>query len=241
LLKFISSSLAQQFFVKTAMNGEDAFREATAIIPDLVVTDLVIPRINGIELVKKIKQDERTSHIPVILITGKNDSLSRLEGLRAGVDDYLAKPFSTDELLLRIGNLIEQRKHLAKRYRERMANNPIPAKKLSFDEQFLQQVRATAESNLKDVTFSVSKMAEQMYVNRTYLLRKLKSLTGIAPNGYIKNLRMEKAAEMIRLKVNTIAQIGYAVGFNDQSYFTKCFKKHFGITPSEYAAKNAVP
>ena len=240
LIKFMVSCLASKFYIKTATNREEGLTLAFAIIPDLIITGLVMPKSEGLGLVKEIRADERTSHIPIILLTGRNTLHSRLEALEAGADDYLSKPFSTEELLVRITNLIVQRRRLAENYREEMMNiHSVLSKKLTIEENFLQQAKSVVESNLSDAMFSVSKMADELHINRTHLLRKLKSLTGMAPNDYIRKMRLEKAAEMIRLRVNTITQAGYAVGFNDQSYFTKCFKKHFGMTPREFFASHS--
>jgi signal transduction histidine kinase/DNA-binding response OmpR family regulator len=235
LLNFIASILEPQFTVHKAMNGEDGARIAMRYVPSLILTDLMMPGMDGIQLVEKVKQDERTSHIPVILLTAKNESQSKLTSLKTGVDDYLNKPFSTEELLVRIHNLIEQRKQLAIRFRERILVPITPTKEDSLDDKFLQKVRSVVEANMSSFAFSVEQLAEETNLSRTQLLRKLKALTGLSPNEFIKDLRLKKAADMIRQKADTITQIGYSVGFNDQSYFTKCFKKQFGVTPTEYS------
>jgi signal transduction histidine kinase/DNA-binding response OmpR family regulator len=236
LLNFIASILEPQFLVYRSTNGEEGVRMAMRFVPSLILTDLMMPGIDGIQLVEKVKHDERTSHIPVILLTAKNESESKLTSLKTGVDDYLNKPFSTEELVVRIQNLIEQRKQLAIRFRERILVPITPTKEDSLDDKFLQKVRSVVESNMSAFTFSVEQLAEETNLSRTQLLRKLKALTGLSPNEFIKDLRLKKAADMIRQKADTITQIGYSVGFNDQSYFTKCFKKQYGVTPTEYSA-----
>ena len=199
----------------------------------------MMPNMDGIQLTEKIKADERTSHIPVILLTAKSDQTSRLDGLKTGADDYLTKPFSKDELLIRIKNLIAQRKLLAERFRERILVPITSTQQISLDDKFLQKIRMIIEANMSDASFSVEQLAEKAHLNRTQLLRKLKGLTGLSPADFIKDLRLQKAADMIRQNTDTITQIGYAVGFNDQSYFSKCFKKQFGTTPKEFSIEHA--
>jgi signal transduction histidine kinase/DNA-binding response OmpR family regulator len=239
LLNFIASILEPQYLVYKSENGDDGVRMALRFVPNLILTDLMMPGIDGIQLVEKVKHDERTSHIPVILLTAKTESQSKLTSLKTGVDDYLNKPFSTEELLVRIQNLIEQRKQLAIRFRERILVPITPTREDSLDDKFLQKVRSVVEANMGTFTFSVEQLADETNLSRTQLLRKLKALTGLSPNEFIKDLRLKKAADMIRQKADTITQIGYSVGFSDQSYFTKCFKKQFGVTPTDYSAQKS--
>lgn len=237
LRNFIASLLQPDFTVMTAVNGQEGVDMALEHVPSLIISDLMMPELDGIGLTEKIKSDERTSHIPVILLTAKNEHESRLEGLKTGADDYLTKPFSTEELVIRANNLIEQRKKLATKYSERFTILPSLSRESSMDEKFLLKIKVITEVNLCDFDFGVEKLAEEAHLSRTQLLRKLKALTGLSPSEFIKDMRLKKAAELICSKTDTITQIGYAVGFNDQSYFTKCFKKQFGVSPSEYSAK----
>jgi len=237
LRDYMASLLEGQYTIFKAPDGAEALACARKVLPSLIISDLMMPRMDGIELTAKIKSDERTSHIPVILLTAKSGQESRIDGLKTGADDYLTKPFSVEELRVRVANLIELRKKLAERYRERIRVHVTPSEEMSLDDKFLVKARELVEANMEDVLFSVEKMADEMNLSRTQLLRKLKALTGLAPNDFIRDLRLQKAAEMIRQKADTITQIGYAVGFNDQSYFSKSFKKEFGETPTEYAAR----
>ena len=239
LRSYMQSLLEKEFRILTAPDGLEALELAFRAMPSLVITDLMMPRMDGMELTENLKSDERTSHIPVILLTAKNEQSSRLDGLRLGADDYLTKPFSTEELLVRVRNLIAQRKKLAERFRERILVPLTQSEGISLDDRFLHKVKNAVEIHLEDDSFSVEKMAEEVNLSRTQLLRKLKALTGLSPNDFIRDMRLRKAAEMIRQKADTITQIGYAVGFSDQSYFTKCFKKQFGVTPTEYSLKFA--
>lgn len=235
LRQFIVSVLKTDFTLITATDGQQGLEQALQHVPSLVLSDLMMPVVDGMELTSRLRSDERTSHIPVILLTAKNEHESKLQGLTKGADDYLTKPFSTEELRIRIHNLIEQRKLLAAKYRERITVLPTPSHELSLDEKFLMKVRASVEGNMGDISFDVEKLAEEISLSRAPLTRKLKALTGLTPNEFIKDLRLKKAACLIRSKSDTITQICYSVGFRDQSYFTKCFKKQFGVSPSEYA------
>lgn len=237
LRDYMASLLEGQYTVFKAPDGVEALACARKVLPSLIISDLMMPRMDGIELTAAVKSDERTSHIPVILLTAKSGQESRIDGLKTGADDYLTKPFSVEELTVRVANLIELRKKLAERYRERIRVHVTASEEMSLDDKFLMKAKEIVEANMEDVLFSVEKMAEEMSLSRTQLLRKLKALTGLAPNDFIRDLRLQKAAEMIRQKADTITQIGYAVGFNDQSYFSKSFKKEFGETPTEYAAR----
>jgi DNA-binding response OmpR family regulator len=236
LREFISGTLQRNgYAVLTASDGKEAADLAVKFVPSLVLSDLMMPRMDGIMLTKRLKEDERTSHIPVILLTAKNEQQSKVDGWKTGADDYLIKPFSPDELLARISNLIEQRKRLSRKFGERMLALPAQARIQSLDDKFLARAHNVVESNLEDYTFTVERMAEEMNLSRTQLLRKLKALTDLSPSDFIKDIRLKRAAHLIQHKADTITQIGYAVGFNDQSYFTKCFKKQFGVSPSEFA------
>jgi len=241
LRTFLEQILKQNgFTVSTASDGRDGFAKAFDLIPDLIVSDLVMPALDGIELTKACKRDERTNHIPVVLLTANSEQSKKLIGLKTGADDYLTKPFSTEELLVRINNLIQQRKTLAKKFREQIFATPTPIHELSLDERFIQNAKAVVELNISNYQFSVEHLADHMNLSRTQLLRKLKALTGFSPSDFIRSIRLQRAAQMIRQRVDTVTQIAYAVGFNDQSYFAKSFKKEFGVSPTEYASQATV-
>jgi signal transduction histidine kinase/DNA-binding response OmpR family regulator len=241
LRKFIASTLGG-YSVLTASDGEEGFGLAAEHIPDLIISDVMMPKMNGIALAEKIKSDERTSHIPVILLTAKADLESRLEGLKTGADDYLAKPFSTEELSIRVHNLIDQRKKLAEKFKSSFGVAPAtavtsaPAPKVhSLDDRFLEKARQVVEANIDNPQFGVEQFAESMNLSRAQLFRKLKAIIGMSPNEFINDLRLQRAAEMIKAKTDTVSQIAYSVGFSEQSYFAKRFKKKFGVTPSVFA------
>jgi signal transduction histidine kinase/DNA-binding response OmpR family regulator len=241
LREYIASLLKDDYSVLTAKDGEEGFVVAAEQMPSLILSDIMMPKLNGIELTEKIKTDERTSHIPVVLLTAKADESSKIEGLQTGADDYLAKPFSIAELKVRISNLIEQRKKLALLYRVTLAEPAaLPTAEPSMDEKFLARVRRVVEAHMSDNSFGVEAMAQEVHLSRAQLFRKLKAIANVSPNEFINEMRLQKAAELIRLRVDGLTQISYQVGYNEQSYFAKRFRKKFGVTPSEYQAKHAI-
>jgi signal transduction histidine kinase/DNA-binding response OmpR family regulator len=238
LRNFISLNLSDLYLTLTAKDGEEGLEIAINSIPSLIISDVMMSELDGFRFSEKIKSDERTCHIPVVLLTAKADLDSRIEGLEAGADDYLTKPFSTTELRVRIKNLIEQRKRLALKYRERLTT-PAPLNhEPSLDEKFLKKVKSIVEKNIGNPSFGVEKMADEIHLSRAQLFRKLKAITGLSPNEFINNIRLDKAASLILAKADIVTQISYSVGYNDQSYFAKRFRKKFGVSPKEYAAKS---
>jgi DNA-binding response OmpR family regulator len=238
LRNFIASSLKNHFTTVTARNGEQGFFAAVEQIPDLVISDVMMPVMDGIMLTEKIKSDERTCHIPVVLLTAKADAASKIEGLLSGADDFLPKPFSTEELLTRVSNLINQRKRLAAKY---SAGYTVPVtvpNEPSLDDKFLTRARQIVMDNIGDSAFGVERMAHEIHLSRTQLFRKLKAISGMSPIEFINEIRLQKAAELILSKADTLTQIGYSVGFNEQSYFAKRFRKKFGVAPGEYSSQN---
>jgi signal transduction histidine kinase/DNA-binding response OmpR family regulator len=236
LRNFIASGFVPRFSVLSAADGEDGFRQAMEHIPDVIISDVMMPRLNGLDLTDRIKRNVRTCHIPVILLTAKTDYESKIEGLRTGADDYLAKPFSMEELQARVKNLIDQRERMAEKFREEFTKEQASVvKERSLDEKFILKVRKVIEENIANSVFSVEMLADEMNLSRAQLFRKLKALINTSPSELINDLRLQRAAHLIRAKADNVAQIGYAVGFNEQSYFAKRFKKKYGVSPTEFA------
>jgi len=240
--RYLTSLLEEYYVVYTACDGEEGFKEALNRMPGLIVSDVMMPGVDGLELTKKIKEDERTSHIPVVLLTARADHETRLTGLGTGADDYLQKPFSTQELKARISNLISQRKKLAAKYRVQLSAPSIreelqTPKELSHDEKFLARVKKAIEENLSDPRYGVEALSAEIGLSRAQLFRKLKAICGLSPNELISEMRLNRAAEMIRAKADNFSQISYAVGYNESSYFARRFRNKFGMSPGEYQAK----
>ncbi|MBA4057190.1 MAG: hybrid sensor histidine kinase/response regulator, partial [Marivirga sp.] len=237
LRNFIASGFRDRFAVLTSVDGEEGLSMAMEHLPDIIISDIMMPRMNGLVFTNNIKHNERTSHIPVILLTAKADSLSRMEGLKEGADDYLAKPFSMEELQVRVTNLMDQRKRLAAKFREEF-NQPRQEPEIhepSIDEKFMMKVRSVIEDNIGNSHFSVEVLAAEMNLSRAQLFRKVKALINTSPSEFINDLRLQRAAKLLLARTDNVAQIGYAVGFNEQSYFAKRFRKKYGVSPSEYA------
>jgi signal transduction histidine kinase/DNA-binding response OmpR family regulator len=229
----IRRALEGRYNLLEAATGKEGVQLAREQKTDLVISDVMMPVMNGIELCHVLKNDELTSHIPVILLTARADHESKLEGLHTGADDYVIKPFSMSELTARVANLIAQRKKLIEKFNQQVVVQPHEITVTPLDERFIQKVIQVIENNLDNTEFNVEKLVEELAMSRTNLHGKLQSITGMAASEFIQDFRLRRAAVLIEKKADTISQIAYKVGFNDRSYFTKCFKKKFGKTPSE--------
>ena len=231
---YIREKLLDQFKVVEAANGQEGLEKAIEILPDLIISDVMMPIMDGVTLCQQIKKDARTDHIPVILLTAKADIESRLLGLQTGADDYLAKPFNNAELLLRSQNLITQRQKLRQRYQQHLqsASNRNGISKV--EAAFITKAIKIVEANLESPGFTAEDFARNMHLSRQHLHRKLKAVTGMSATDFIRNIRLEKAAVLLNNGSTSIAQVAYQVGFNNLSYFSKCFKKKYAQSPSEF-------
>jgi len=230
----IKDSLGEDFLVKEAQNGKIAMEKALAIIPDLIITDLMMPEMDGMEFCGKLRSDERVNHIPVIMLTAKAEIEDKIEGLETGADDYITKPFNSKELKLRAKNLIEARNKMREKYANQIFSGIKESKIQSTDEKFLEQVRCVIEKNISDCNFDVNSFYPEMGMSRMQLFRKLKALLNQTPNELIRNLRLQRAAQLIKQNFGNIAEVTYEVGFNNLSYFAKCFREKYGLLPSDY-------
>jgi YesN/AraC family two-component response regulator len=217
-----------------AVDGEEGLSLATDNMPDIIITDLMMPRMDGVELCKKLKTDERTSHIPVIMLTAKATVESRIEGLETGADAYMTKPFNMQELQTRLKSLIEQRKILRERFGKETELGPSDIAVTSVDEKFLTKAIQIIEDNLGDCDFDVTAMTGEIGMSRMQLFRKLKALTNQTPSEFIRTIRLKRAAQLLKKNFGNVAEITYEVGFNNLSYFAKCFRELYGVSPSEY-------
>ena len=236
---YIRSYFEKDFQVLEAGNGREGILTARENLPDIIVSDVMMPEMNGIEFCRKIKSNELTGHIPVILLTARASKESRIEGLETGADDFITKPFDGEELVIRVNNLITQRTRLKERFRkefEQSSDMPSTAR-LSMDQQFLQKAISIIEKHLSHPDFTVKQFAEEMALSRVQLHRKLTAIVGNNATEFIQMYRLNKAAGMIKQKSGTIAEIAYDVGFSSPSYFSECFRKQYGVSPSEYKEK----
>lgn len=231
---YIRSKLTDHYRITEAENGRQGLELAIEQLPDLIISDVMMPEMDGISFCQKIKTDHRTDHIPVILLTAKADVDSRLSGLETGADDYLAKPFDSRELLVRSRNLIEQRERLRAALQKNTRSFTDSLEISSAEEQFLKCALELVETHLEDADFSTEDFAKSMQLSRTQLHRKLKTITGMSATDFVRNLRLEHAALLLGKNSDTVSQIAYRVGFNNLSYFAKCFREKYGVAPSGY-------
>lgn len=230
---FIREQLEQTFRILLAKNGRDGLQTATEQIPDLVVSDVMMPEMDGNQLCAALKTDERTSHIPVILLTAKADQASRISGLETGADDYLTKPFDSRELLVRAQNLVSQREKLRKQFSRTVVLKPQEIALTSADERFLQRIQESLDANLGNEQFSVEELASAVGMSRSQLHRKLTALIDQPPVEFIRNFRLRRAKEMLEAGTGNVSEIGFEVGFSSPAYFSKVFKDAFGVSPGE--------
>jgi DNA-binding response OmpR family regulator/two-component sensor histidine kinase len=234
LRSFITENFKESHLVLQAENGLIGYQSAIKEIPDIIVSDVMMPKMNGFEFCKKIKRDERTSHIPVILLTAKSAAEDKFKGLETGADDYITKPFNFKELSVRINNLIEQRRKLRERFSKVFHIKPKDIFISSIDEKFLAKAISIVEENIAESSFSVEDFAVKIGLSTMQLYRKVTALTDLPPNEFIKFIRLSRAKDLLIKDFGNISEIGYEVGFNNPSYFAECFRKQFGCSPSEF-------
>jgi len=229
--KYIISHLESDYRIQEAVDGEDGLAQALNHIPDLIISDVMMPKMDGFELCDKLKTDEKTSHIPIIMLTAKATSEDKIEGYETGADDYIMKPFEAAELKVRIKNLIEIRRKLHKKFSS--DDFGIPKELSSIDEQFMKRVLRGINKHISDEKFSIEELGKEAAMSRMHLHRKLKALTGKSTSLFIRSVRLAKAKKMIKEERGNISEIAYDLGFGSPAYFTKCFKEEFGYLPSE--------
>ncbi|MGB2273778.1 MAG: response regulator, partial [Flavicella sp.] len=233
LRNYIKKELASNYKINTAENGKEGIEKANKTIPDLIITDVMMPIIDGYELCEKIKSDLKTSHIPLLMLTAKGMEVDRIKGIDAGADVYLKKPFNMKVLHSHIKQLITSRQVLFNKYFTGIQQKELPEQTTSLDKQFITKVLDYIQTNMSDPKLNVENLAEELLLSRSKLYRKIKALTGDTANEFLRKIRLEKAKQLIETSEDTISEICYRVGFSSPSYFTKCFKKHFGILPTE--------
>lgn len=243
LRQFIRSILEDEYEVHEASNGKEGFEKALELIPDFIVSDIMMPEIDGIEFLGNIRKNVLTSHVLFLLLTAKATLDSKLDGFEHGADEYITKPFSVSYFKVRVKNLLQRRSELQKYYRNRAnVTSQIPLRKENVantlvnekDIDFIRSVNSFIEKQLGDNDFVIEDMAVEAGMSRTVFFKKLKGLTGLAPIEYVRDFLMQHAAELLQNGDYTIKEVAYKVGMNDAKYFTKCFKKKFNMTPSEY-------
>lgn len=234
VVKYLLACLEEGYQLEVAYNGQEGIDKALEIVPDIIISDVMMPEKDGFEVCDALKNDERTSHIPLILLTAKADIASKIAGLRRGADAYVPKPFHPEELLVRIENLIEQRKKLQARYQGFM---PLPKSSdpsIEMEDAFLQKIKDLVEAHLDEADFDISKLARQAGMSRVQLYRKVKALTGKSPSIFVRTIRLQKAKALLQTTALNISEIAYDVGFSDPASFSKTFREQFGESPTEF-------
>lgn len=245
-----TASCLPDYRLAVGRDGREGLEIAIEIIPDLIITDLMMPYVDGYEMCAQIRKNELTSHIPVIMLTAKTDIESKMEGLESGADAYLEKPFNKHELLVRIKKLLELRMQLKQYYINKigLAENqpdvavtvlqPEIAAENKIENAFVKKIRETIEAHLTDSSFNVELLCRQIYMSHSQLHRKLEAVTGCSPNKFIRIIRLNKAKEYLKNTENSIASIALDCGYNDPGYFARVFKQEYGITPQEWRVGN---
>ncbi|MBN2365375.1 MAG: response regulator [Calditrichaeota bacterium] len=237
--KYIKDYLEEDYRIITALDGKEGFEKAIKGNMDLIISDVMMPVMDGFDFCKKLKSDQRTSHIPVILLTAKADMESKLEGLELGADDYISKPFEVKELQVRVKNLIMHRRKLKDKFDRDPESLPGVLAISSLDRQFLKKVVNCLQEHLDDPAFSAEEFSKSVGMSRSQFYRKLHALTGHSVSSFVRLYRLKQAARLLRKHSGNISQIAYEVGFNNLSYFSHCFQKQFGELPSQYV-RNAM-
>ena len=232
---FLAEQLEEQYIVFTAADGEEGYKLAQDYNPDLVVSDIMMPRVDGIELCRMIKTNVQTSHIPVILLSARTADNIKISGYEVGADSYISKPFNFELLLVRIKKLIERQEDRRKEFKKNISVDPSAITITSLDEQLVKKALELIEKNMDNTSYSVESLSSDMGMSRMNLYRKIQSITGQTPTEFIRSIRLKRAAQLL-LADNKLSMVEVAdmVGFSSPSYFTKCFKEQFGVLPTQY-------
>ncbi|HKL31576.1 MAG TPA: two-component regulator propeller domain-containing protein [Tangfeifania sp.] len=234
---YIREQLEINYRICEAANGEEGLLTARKELPDLIITDVMMPQMNGYDFSIKLRNDELISHIPIIMLTAKAGFDDKIQGLETGIDAFLTKPFNAKELKIRIKNLIHQREQLRKRFSNSTVIKPSEVSVISADQKFLKKTLAIIEANFHDENFSVDSLANKTNISVSQLNRKLNALIDQPAGHLIRSLRLQRAADLLNQNAGSISEICYDLGFTDQAYFSRAFKKQFGVSPRDYKEK----
>lgn len=232
--QYLKEQLENNYRIEEAGNGAEGLAAAEIQLPDLIVTDVMMPEMDGYTFCRKIRDDEKTSHIPIIMLTAKAGFDDKMQGLETGIDTFLTKPFRAKELLIHVKNLLQQREQLRKRFSNSTVIRPSEVSTISTDQKFLKRTLQIIETNFHDENFGVEQLADKISMSVSQLNRKLNALIDQPAGQLIRSLRLQRAADLLKQNAGNISEICYKLGFSDISYFSRAFKKQFGCTPSEY-------
>ena len=237
LRKFIANIFLERFTIYEAENGTTGYNLAREKVPDLIISDIMMPGIDGIKLCKRLKEEEVTSHIPLILLTARSGEENLIKGYNTGADEYITKPFSIEVLKARVQNIIETRRKLHLKFSREILIKPEQLAYSTPERSFLKRARLIIEDNMDNIDFDVELFVEKMHTSRANIYRKIKALTNLSVKEFIRIIRLKKSAELLAENQFTIAEISYKVGFSSPSYFTKCFRQQFKTSPKNFVNK----
>ena len=238
---YIASCLGPQYHVDFALNGQLGLDQALSNVPDLIISDVMMPEMDGFEMCQAVKADERTSHIPVILLTARAGIDKKLEGLRRGADAYLSKPFNEEELQIRVEQLLNLREQLRKRWQQTMSDNTQPiAADDPLEHQFMNRIQEVINNNLQQASFEVEDLAREMGMSESQVRRKLTALTGLPPVRFIRSVKIQRAQDLLRSTALSVSEVAYEIGFSDPKYFSRIFSRATGSSPSDYRKRQDV-
>ncbi|MCP9767843.1 response regulator [Lacihabitans sp. LS3-19] len=231
---YLQGIFSPNYRIITSANGEDGLEKAIEHLPDLIISDVMMPKMNGIELCSSLKRDLKTSHIPIILLSARTSLIFKVNGLETGADDYVGKPFTPQILELKVKNLIEGRKKLRERFVKEFNLSPKELAVNTADERFLEILIEGVEKNMKNPDFGIEFLGKEVKMTRGHLYRKVKAMTGMTASEFVRFVRLRYAANLLKNSLLNINEICYEIGFQDPNYYRKCFKKMYGVSPSEY-------
>lgn len=234
LREYLEYNLSEEFEVSVASDGYEGWKKCLSGFPSLVVSDVRMPGMDGVELCKKIKSDIRTKQIPVILLTGLDGEEQQLLGLGMGANDYVIKPVNSQILILKIKNLLLQQDVYKDTCQRHISFSPINGEPESQYQEFIKELLKTVEENISNYNFSVEELSQKLFVSRTTLYSRILALTGKSPLDFIKSCRIKKAAQLLQRKTLNVSEVCYKVGFRNRKYFVKAFKEEYGVIPSKY-------
>jgi DNA-binding response OmpR family regulator len=239
--RYLWKILSDSYTITEAADGDEGFRTACEHHPDLIITDLMMPGTDGLQFCRKLKSEECTSHIPVIMLTALASTEDKITGLDTGADDYIAKPFNNSELIARIKNLLFQRDNLRHLFSTEMKLQPGDVTVTPVDERFLQRLIKSIEDQIDNPDIDIDYLTRSANMSRSQLHQKLKALTGMPATGFVKIIRLKRAASLMDQHFGNVSDVAYAVGFANLSYFSKCFREVYKVSPSDYLARVTIP
>jgi DNA-binding response OmpR family regulator len=234
LRSHLKNELRETFKIREAVNGQDGYEKVQKYYPDIIISDIMMPEMDGFELCRKIKTELETCHIPVVLLTARSLEEDKIEGYQTGADEYLPKPFNVHVLKARLKNLLESRQLLKTKFMSSSGVVPKEVTTNNLDEAFLNKVTKVILDNISNAEFSLEELLKEIGISRSHFFRKISSITGQNPSNFIRVVRLKYAADLLLRQENSIKEIGFMAGFNSSAYFSKSFREHFGKTPQQY-------